>query len=69
MCTINGEESLNLITSVQSFENYQLDTASIEEGMYRLVCVWNASTSDIACSLQKLCISPFFFCKHIMFFI
>lgn len=39
VCTRNGEESLNLITSVQSFENYQLDTASIEEGMFCLVCV------------------------------
>lgn len=39
VCTRNGEESLNIGTSVQSFENYQLDTSSIEEGMYRFVCV------------------------------
>lgn len=34
ICTRNGEESLYIVTPAQFFENYQLDTSSIEEGMY-----------------------------------
>lgn len=34
ICTRNGEESLKIVTPAQCFENYHLDTSSIEEGMY-----------------------------------
>lgn len=34
VCTRNGEEGLNVETPTQSFENYQLDTALIEKGMF-----------------------------------
>lgn len=33
-CTTNGGESFTAVPSEQPFENYQLDTALIEEGMY-----------------------------------
>lgn len=32
--TRNGEKGLNVVTPTQSFENYRLDSAMIEEGMY-----------------------------------
>lgn len=33
-CTRNGEEGLNVFTPTQSLENYQLNTALIEESMH-----------------------------------
>lgn len=42
--TRNGEKSLNVVTPTQSFENYRLDSAMIEEGMYWISWV-NASLS------------------------
>lgn len=34
LCTIYGEESFKVAIHAQSFENYQLDTASIKGGTY-----------------------------------
>lgn len=34
VCTRNDKESFTAVPPEQSFENYQLDTALIEEGMY-----------------------------------
>lgn len=34
VCTRNGVESFTAVPSEQSFENYQLDTALMEDGMY-----------------------------------
>lgn len=34
VCTRNGEEGYTAVPPEQSFENFQLDTALIEEGMY-----------------------------------
>lgn len=34
VCPQNDEESFTAVPPEQSFENYQLDTALIEEGMY-----------------------------------
>lgn len=44
MGTRNGEKGLNVVTPTQSFENYRLDSAMIEEGMYWISWV-NASLS------------------------
>lgn len=34
VCTGNGGKSFTAVPSEQSFENYQLDTALIKDGMY-----------------------------------
>lgn len=53
VCPRNDEESFTAVPPEQSFENYQLDTALIEEGKYWISYI----ALSISCLFQTLHVS------------